>query len=140
MPVRIVAVSRRGSGKCWVLCGGGGRPASAGSALAASEKEGNVEQVNASSIFSPATGFIQRGGFDWTCNPYVGCTFGCKYCYAMYLPQNDQPREEWGRWFRAKRNAVELAERRANRVAGQAIYMSSVTDPYQPVERSLLLT
>jgi len=30
-----------------------------------------VEQINARSIFRPASGFIWRGGFDWTCNPCV---------------------------------------------------------------------
>jgi hypothetical protein len=39
-----------------------------------------MEQINARSIFSPATGFIRRGGFDWTCNPYVGCSFGLLSC------------------------------------------------------------
>ena len=58
-----------------------------------------MEQINARSIFSPATGFIQRGGFDWTCNPYIGCTFSCQYCYAAFLPQNRRPREDWGRWL-----------------------------------------
>jgi DNA repair photolyase len=99
-----------------------------------------MDEVVARSIFSPATGFIRRGGFDWTCNPYIGCTFGCTYCYAMFLPQNRRPKEEWGRWFTAKKNAVELAARKARKLTGQALYMSSVTDPYQPVERSLLLT
>jgi DNA repair photolyase len=99
-----------------------------------------VEQINARSILSPATGFIRRGGFDWTCNPYLGCTFGCTYCYAMFLPQNPLPREQWGQWLRAKVNALELARRQAPRVAGQAIYLSSVTDPYLPVERRLGLT
>jgi len=99
-----------------------------------------IELIESRSIFSPATGFILRGGFDWTCNPYVGCTFGCQYCYAMFLPQNDRPKDEWGRWFRAKGNAVDLARRHGPKVAGRSIYMSSVTDPYQPVERSLFLT
>ena len=99
-----------------------------------------MEQVNASSIFSAATGFIKRGGFDWTCNPYLGCSFGCTYCYAMFLPQNRRPREEWGRWFQAKANAVELARKQASKVAGQAVYLSSVTDPYLPAERGLTLT
>lgn len=99
-----------------------------------------MELAQARSILTAATGFIKRGGFDWTCNPYVGCTFGCRYCYAMFLPQNRRPREYWGRWFQVKANAVELARRQAPRAAGQAVYMSSVTDPYQPVERALGLT
>lgn len=99
-----------------------------------------MDLIESKSIFSPATGFIRRGGFDWTCNPYVGCTFGCSYCYAAFLPQNRRPVEEWGRWFTAKSNAVELARRQAKKVAGAAVYMSSVTDPYQPAERSLFLT
>jgi DNA repair photolyase len=99
-----------------------------------------VEQVNASSIFSQATGFIKRGGFDWTCNPYVGCSFGCLYCYAAFLPQNHRPREDWGKWITAKVNAIELARKQGARVAGKALYVSSVTDPYVPLERSLMLT
>jgi DNA repair photolyase len=99
-----------------------------------------METIVARSIFSPATGYIARGGFDWTCNPYIGCSFGCTYCYAMFLPQNRRPREEWGRWFQAKTNALELARKQAPKAAGQAVYISSVTDPYMPVERSLQLT
>ncbi|MEO2091218.1 MAG: radical SAM protein, partial [Gemmataceae bacterium] len=88
----------------------------------------------------PATGFIARGGFDFTCNPYLGCTFGCRYCYAAYLPQSKRPVGEWGRWLTGKKNAVELAAKQAKRVAGKAVYMSSVTDPYQPAERGLMLS
>jgi DNA repair photolyase len=99
-----------------------------------------METLLARSIFSPATGFIRRGGFDWSCNPYLGCTFGCTYCYAMFLPQNRRPREQWGRWFQAKANAIELATRQAPRLAGQALYLSSVTDPYLPAEATLRLT
>jgi DNA repair photolyase len=99
-----------------------------------------MEEINARSILSPATGFVRRGGFAWTCNPYLGCSFGCTYCYAMFLPQNRRPREDWGRWFQAKINALELARRQAPKVAGQPIYASSVTDPYLPAERSLCLT
>src|SRR5437763_9943271 len=99
-----------------------------------------LEQVDARSIFSPATGFSRRGGVGWTCNPYLGCSFGCTYCYAMFLPQNRRPREDWGRWFQAKVNAVAIARKQAPKVAGQAVYMSSVTDPYLPAERSLQLS
>ena len=99
-----------------------------------------MEQINAKSIFSPATGFIARGGFEWTCNPYLGCTFACSYCYAAFLPQNRRPVEDWGKWISAKVNAVELARRHGPKLAGKALYLSSVTGPYVPVERSLCLT
>lgn len=99
-----------------------------------------MEQINAKGIFNKATGFIARGGFDFTANPYIGCTFGCSYCYSAYLPHNPYPVEDWGRWMRAKVNAVEVARKQAPRVAGKAVFISSVTDPYVPVERSLLLT
>jgi DNA repair photolyase len=99
-----------------------------------------MELINAHSIFSPATGFIRRCGFDWSCNPYVGCTFGCTYCYAMFLPQNRRPKDEWGKWLQAKKNALELARKHAHKVAGQGVYFSSVTDPYLPAERPLKLT
>ena len=99
-----------------------------------------MELIESRSIFSPATGFIRRGGFEWTCNPYIGCTFSCSYCYAAFLPQNRRPADEWGRWITAKKNAAELAAKQGPKIAGQPVYMSSVTDPYQPVERGLMLT
>lgn len=99
-----------------------------------------MDPIIARSIFTPASGYIRRAGFRWTCNPYVGCTFGCTYCYAMFLPQNRRPRDQWGRWLEAKTDAVALARRQAPRLAGRAVYLSSVTDPYLPVERSLGLT
>src|SRR5947207_4260693 len=99
-----------------------------------------MEEINVRSVFSRATGFIRRGGFDYTCNPYVGCTYSCSYCYAAFLPQNRRPVADWGKWFSAKRNAVALAAKASPKLGGKAVYMSSVTDPYMPIERSLLLT
>jgi DNA repair photolyase len=58
----------------------------------------------------------------------------------MFLPQNRRPKEDWGRWLQAKRNAVELAHKQAPKLAGRALYLSSVTDPYLPAERTLFLT
>jgi DNA repair photolyase len=58
----------------------------------------------------------------------------------MFLPQNRRPREQWGRWLEAKLNAVELARRDAAKVGGKCVYLSTVTDPYLPAERTLKLT
>ena len=81
------------------------------------------------------------GEYDFTLNPYSGCSFGCTYCYAAFFSRDAEKRDSWGYWVDVKENAVELmAKRRAGSLDGKLIYMSSVTDPYQPVEREIKLT
>jgi DNA repair photolyase len=90
------------------------------------------------SILSRATGYISA--FDYTLNPFKGCQFGCGYCYAAFFADSLARKETWGQWLVVKENAVELLRRMGGRIAGKSIYMSSVTDPYQPVEGRLRLT
>ncbi len=100
-----------------------------------------VEYSDARSILTKASGFIKR--YNYTLNPYSGCGFGCDYCYARFFAPSDDRREAWGRWVRVKRNAAALVRRACERgklVDGDAVYMSSVTDPYQPIESKLGLT
>lgn len=98
-----------------------------------------VEYKEARSILSPATGFIDT--FDYTLNPYSGCTFACTYCYAAFFVRDVQEQAEWGQWVQVKENALELLQKwRKKSLARKSIYMSSVTDPYQPIERELELT
>ena len=79
--------------------------------------------------------------YDFTLNPYAGCAFGCTYCYAAFFSRSTAERDAWGEWVRVKENGVELlARRRSGSLDGKLIYMSSVTDPYQPIERKLGLT
>ena len=90
-------------------------------------------------ILTRATGFMDA--YDFTLNPYSGCSFGCTYCYAAFFSRDVEKRDSWGYWVNVKENAVELMEkRRPGALDGKLIYMSSVTDPYQPVERELQLT
>lgn len=90
-------------------------------------------------IMTRATGFM--GEYDFTLNPYSGCSFGCTYCYAAFFSRDVGRRDSWGYWVDIKENAVELmAKRKPGSLDGKLIYMSSVTDPYQPVERELKLT
>ena len=82
--------------------------------------------------------------YDYTLNPYSGCSFGCTYCYAAFFSRDTEKRDTWGYWVNVKENAVELLQKRLSRspdaLDDKLIYMSSVTDPYQPVERELKLT
>jgi DNA repair photolyase len=94
-----------------------------------------IEYRDASSILTPASGFM--GGYDFTLNPYSGCSFGCTYCYAAFFARDIQLRDQWGYWVHVKENAVGLLRRMRTDLRGKTIYMSSVTDPYQPIERSL---
>ncbi len=101
----------------------------------------SVTYVDSKSILTPASGFLRR--YKYSLNPYVGCGFGCEYCYARFFAPSARQRETWGQWVTVKRNARELiarACRSGTLVTGDAIYMSSVTDPYQPVEQRLALT
>ena len=90
-------------------------------------------------ILNKPTGFMDA--YDFTLNPYSGCSFGCTYCYAAFFSRDIEKRDSWGKWVNVKDNAVELLrKRKRGTLDGKLIYMSSVTDPYQPVERQLELT
>lgn len=88
-------------------------------------------------VLSRAQGFM--GDYDFTLNPYSGCQFGCAYCYAAFFVNDAQKRQDWGKWVEVKTNAVRELER-SRSLHGKKIYMSSVTDPYQPLEAKVGLT
>jgi DNA repair photolyase len=100
-----------------------------------------VGYVDVSSILTPASGFMSQ--YKYTLNPYGGCSFGCEYCYARLFAPTATKGKAWGKWVTVKRNACELvalACQSGDLEPGDAVYMSSVTDPYQPVERRVGLT
>ena len=90
-------------------------------------------------ILTRATGFMDA--YDFTLNPYSGCSFGCTYCYAAFFSRDIEKQNLWGNWVTVKENAAALLKKRKpGFLDGKRIYMSSVTDPYQPVEREVELT
>ena len=91
-----------------------------------------IIEVQVKSIFA-RTGIP---GASYVINQYVGCGHACLYCYAKFMCRWKR-HGEWGSWVEVKVNAPELV--RARHVEGM-VYMSSVSDPYQPVERGLELT
>jgi len=101
--------------------------------------QAEISYGDASSILTPASGFM--AGYDYTLNPYAGCAFGCSYCYAAFFTRDKELQDRWGRWVKVKQNAITLLKKvRPGTLTGKWVYMSSVTDPYQPIEKVLELT
>ncbi len=75
-------------------------------------------------------------GADYAINQYVGCQHACKYCYAKFMCKWYNY-GKWGTWVIVKENIPELVKK--ENVRG-IVYMSSVSDPYQPTERKVELT
>ena len=90
-------------------------------------------------ILTKTSGFIKT--YDFTLNPYSGCSFGCSYCYAAFFSRDPVQQDNWGLWVNAKQNAARLLDDlKPGELDGKRIYMSSVTDPYQPLEQKIELT
>lgn len=72
-------------------------------------------------------------------NPYVGCEHACCYCYAPYVIHRDP--DSWAK-AKAKVNIAEVlhAELRSGKAYRKRVTLSTVTDPYQPLERRYELT
>jgi DNA repair photolyase len=82
---------------------------------------------------------------DYVANPYVGCAYGCSYCYASFMTrQAGEPLDAWGDFVSVKVNAAELARAEIARMRPElrtrSVMLSSVTDPYQGVESRYRLT
>lgn len=79
-------------------------------------------------------------GLQYSLNPYFGCGHGCIYCYARSVFRNRQVALNWGKFVKAKRNVPEVLARELERKPKGVIGLSTVTDPYQPLESKLQLT
>jgi len=77
---------------------------------------------------------------DYTLNPYAGCEHGCVYCYARFATRFSHPGEEWGSFVDIKTNAPELVAKEASRKRPGRVYISSVSDGWQPLEEKYNLT
>jgi DNA repair photolyase len=85
----------------------------------------------------------RRLPFSWTINPYRGCEFACKYCYARYTHEFMEMREgvEFEQKIYVKQHTAELLRRELKKVKpGESISLGTATDPYQPAERRYEIT
>lgn len=101
------------------------------------------KETLAKKILTEAKGYLDVG-FTHSLNPYSGCAFSCRYCYVREMPIQKYKDLPWGEWVDIKTNAAdnyrnELKNlRRRNKPIN--IFMSSATDPYQPIERNATIT
>jgi DNA repair photolyase len=80
----------------------------------------------------------ERVPFRWTVNPYRGCEFGCRYCYARYTHEYmDLDGGDFESKIYVKQNAGAVVERDLDteQIWGEHIAIGTATDPYQPAER-----
>ena len=68
---------------------------------------------------------------DFSVNPYVGCTHGCKYCYASFMKRFTNHPEPWGEFIDVK---MWPPIQHPEKYAGKEAFLGSVTDCYQPCE------
>lgn len=68
---------------------------------------------------------------QYSVNPYVGCTHGCRYCYASFMKRFTGHQEPWGTFLDVK---LWPEIRNPKKYQGSELFISSVTDPYQPQE------
>ena len=93
------------------------------------------------SLLNRCTG--SRMPFTWTINPYRGCEFACKYCYARYTHEFMELRDgaDFEQKIFVKQHAADLLRHELRHVKrGEAIALGTATDPYQPAERRFEVT
>ena len=84
-----------------------------------------------------------RVPFTWTINPYRGCEFACKYCYARYTHEFMEMRDgvDFERKIYVKQQTAWLLRQDLKKVKrGEEIAIGTATDPYQPAEKRFEVT
>lgn len=87
-----------------------------------------IQEVNVKSILSKSNLPV----CEYSVNPYVGCTHGCKYCYASFMKRFTGHPEPWGTFLDVK---YWPKIKNPGKYAGKELFIGSVTDPYNPQEK-----
>jgi len=77
-------------------------------------------------------------GLDYSLNPYRGCQHSCSYCYVPNILRIK--RDEWGNFVNVKTNIPVILSKELKKKKPGVIALSTVTDPYQPIEKKYKIT
>ena len=94
----------------------------------------NIRQVKCKTALSSSS----LPGLDYSLNPYGGCQHNCAYCYVPNVLRID--RQEWGDFVDIKTNIPVVLSKELKKKKPGVVGISTVTDPYQPVEKRYQLT
>jgi DNA repair photolyase len=98
------------------------------------------QEVTCRSALNPVKGMP----FNWTLNPYRGCTHGCHYCFARryHVQFEMNADDEFASVILVKHNLVDVLARELDRPSWQReqVAVGTATDPYQPIEGHYKLT
>jgi len=92
--------------------------------------------MNCKTALSPS----KLPGLEYSLNPYMGCEHGCIYCYSRAIFRNREIAMNWGKFSKAKQNIFEILAHEIKRKPRGVVGVSTVTDPYQPIESKMQLT
>lgn len=92
-----------------------------------------IKEIKVNSVMSKTK--IPLGGY--AVNPYVGCTHGCKYCYASFMKRFTGHKESWGSFLDVKTWPV---LRDPHKYDDERVVLGTVTDPYLPEEAIYMRT
>ena len=96
-----------------------------------------VREIKCKSILSKCKIY----SVDYSINPYLGCEHACKYCFARYMAKYaGRKTEDWGSFVHVKVNAPEVLKKELSKAKRGVVLLSSVCDPYQPLEKKYMLT
>lgn len=100
----------------------------------------HYQEITCRSALNPVKGMP----FNWTLNPYRGCTHACHYCFARrYQTQFELgPDDHFSSFILVKVNLVEVLKKELDRAAWarEQVAVGTATDPYQPIEGHYKLT
>lgn len=77
-------------------------------------------------------------GLDYSLNPYRGCQHSCAYCYVPNVLRIS--RDSWGTFVNVKTNIPVILSNELKKKKPGVVGISTVTDPYQPIEKKYRLT
>lgn len=93
-----------------------------------------ITEIKCKTALSPS----RLPGLDYSLNPYRGCQHNCCYCYVPNVLRIK--RNEWGSFVNVKTNIPNILSKELKKKKPGIVALSTVTDPYQPIEKKYRLT